>query len=145
MYIIHWEQQKSRRKVKNVKVHIELDEHRILLAVRGGNMTALRRAGAYIRKSARNQVSQSQKASMPGTPPNTRRGLLKQSLLFGVEKQRPSVVIGPAESFIGTAMTAHEFGGIYRKRRYPRRPLMKPTLEKTLPKLPALWENSVKK
>ena len=52
---------------------------------------------------------------MPGTPPNTRRGLLKHSLLFGVEKQRPSVVIGPAESFIGTAMTAHEFGGIYRK------------------------------
>ena len=48
---------------------------------------------------------------MPGTPPNTRRGLLKQSLLFGVEKQRQSVVIGPAESFIGTAMTAHEFGG----------------------------------
>ena len=82
---------------------------------------------------------------MPGTPPNTRRGLLKQSLLFGVEKQRQSVVIGPAESFIGTAMTAHEFGGIYRTRRYPRRPLMKPTLEKTLPKLPALWENSVKK
>ena len=101
---------------------------------------------------------------MPGTPPNTRRGLLKQSLLFGVEKQRQSVVIGPAESFIGTAMTAHEFGGIYRaesfigtamtahefggiyrKRRYPKRPLMKPTLEKTLPKLPALWENSVKK
>ena len=65
---------------------------------------------------------------MPGTPPNTRRGLLKQSLLF-----------------IGTAMTAHEFGGIYRKRHYPKRPLMGPTLEKTLPKLPALWENSVKK
>ena len=82
---------------------------------------------------------------MPGTPPNTRRGLLKQSLLFGVEKQRQSVVIGPAESFIGPAMTAHEFGGIYRKRRYPKRPLMKPTLEKALPKLPALWENSVKK
>ena len=133
MYIIHWEQQKSRRKAKNVKVHIELDEHRILLAVQGGNITALRRAGAYIRKSARNRVSQSQalrragayirksarnrvsqsqKASMPGTPPNTRRGLLKHSLLFGVEKQRQSVVIGPAESFIGTAMTAHEFGGI---------------------------------
>ena len=71
--------------------------------------------------------------------------VLKQSLLFGVEKQRQSVVIGPAESFIGTAMTAHEFGGIYRKRRYPKRPLMRPTLEKTLPKLPALWENSVKK
>ena len=116
-----------------------------MLAVQSGNITALRRAGAYIRKSARNRVSQSPKASMPGTPPNTRRGLLKHSLLFGVEKQRQSVVIGPAESFIGTAMVAHEFGGRYKRQRYPKRALMGPTLEKALPKLPALWENSVKK
>jgi len=32
----------------------------------------------------------------------------------------------------------------YRKRRYPKRPLMGPTLEITAPKLPAFWENTVK-
>ena len=127
-----------------MKVQIEFDEKRILIAVKSGNITALRRAGAYIRKTARNKVSQSQKSSTPGTPPNTRRGLLKQSLLFGVEKQHQSVVIGPAEKFIGTAMKAHEFGGIYRKRRYPKRPLMGPTLQLTASKLPSLWEKSVK-
>ena len=87
-----------------MKVHLEFDESRILIAVKSGNITALRRSGAYIRKAARNRVTQSSNASAPGTPPNTRRGLLKQSLLFGVEKQRQSVVVGPAEKFIGTAI-----------------------------------------
>ena len=64
-----------------MKVHIEFDENRILIAVKSGNIAALRRAGAYVRKSARNKVSQSPKASAPGTPPNTRSGLLKKSLL----------------------------------------------------------------
>lgn len=127
-----------------MKCRIEFDERRILVAVQRGGNAALRRAGAYIRKAARNKVSASDKASAPGTPPHTRVGLLKNSLLFGVEKKRQSVVIGPAESMIGTAMTAHEFGGRYRKRRYPRRPLMKPTLEKTTSRLPSLWEKAVK-
>lgn len=124
-----------------MKCRIEFDDRRILVAVRSGNNIALRRAGAYIRKAARNRVTTSEKASAPGSPPNTRQGLLKQSLLFGVDNRRESVVIGPAESIIGTAMVAHEFGGTYRKRRYPKRPLMGPTLEKTATKLPALWEN----
>ena len=92
----------------------------------------------------RQEVTSSDKASAPGSPPHTRQGLLKQSLLFGVDSRRESVVIGPAESIIGTAMVAHEYGGTYRKRRYPKRPLMGPTLEKTANKLPALWEKSVK-
>ena len=127
-----------------MKVRIEFDERRILVAVQNGNNVALRRAGAYIRKAARNRISTSDKASPPGTPPHTRRGRLKNSLLFGVEKKRRTVVIGPAESIMGTAMAAHEFGGNYRKRRYPKRPLMGSTLERTMPRLPPLWENSVK-
>ncbi|OQA81986.1 MAG: hypothetical protein BWY31_03484 [Lentisphaerae bacterium ADurb.Bin242] len=127
-----------------MKCRVEFNERRVLIAVQNGNNVALRRAGAYIRKAARNQVFAFDRASIPGTPPHTRRGLLKNSLLFGVEKRAQSVVIGPAESFIGTAMVAHEFGGLYRKRRYPKRRLMGPTLEKTASKLPSLWEKSVK-
>ena len=127
-----------------MKCRIEFDDRRILVAVRSGNNIALRRAGAYIRKAARNRVTTSEKASAPGSPPNTRQGLLKQSLLFGVDSRRESVVIGPAENIIGTAMVAHEFGGRFRKRRYPKRPLMGPTLQKTATKLPDLWEKSVK-
>ena len=127
-----------------MKCRIEFDDRRIFAAVQNGNNIALRRAGAYIRKAARNRITTSEKASAPGNPPNTRQGLLKLSLLFGVEKRRESVVIGPAESIIGTAMVAHEFGGRYRKRRYPKRPLMGQTLQRTATKLPDLWEKSVK-
>ena len=94
-----------------MKCSIEFDERRIFIAVRSGNNIAFRRAGAYIRKAARNRVTASGKASLPGSPPHTRQGLLKQSLLFGVDSRRESVVIGPAESIIGTAMVAHEYGG----------------------------------
>jgi len=127
-----------------MKCRIEFDDRGIFAAVQNGNNLALRRAGAYIRKAARNRITTSGKASAPGSPPHTRQGVLKQALLFGVEKRRESVVIGPAESIIGTAMVAHEFGGRYRKRRYPKRPLMGPTLQRTATKLPDLWEKSVK-
>ena len=127
-----------------MKCRIEFEEKRILLLVEGGNNKALRRAGAYIRKAAQNKVTTSDRSSAPGSPPHTRRGLLKNAILFGTEKRKQSVVIGPTESIIGTAMSAHEFGGKYRKRRYPKRPLMGPTLQKTASHLPKLWENSVK-
>ncbi len=128
-----------------MKVRIDFDERRILISTQKVNLTGLRRSGAYIRKAARNKVSQSKVSAPPGSPPHTRRGLLKNALLFGVEKSRLSVVVGPAESLIGTAMYAHEFGGRYKKQRYPKRPLMVPTLKATRSQLPKLWENSVKK
>lgn len=127
-----------------MNVKIEFDERRILIAIESGNLTALRRSGAYIRKAARNKITSSRHSSSPGSPPNTRRGLLKTSLLFGVEKHIQTVVIGPAKSLIGTAMYAHEYGGRYKKQRYPKRPLMAPTLIATASKLPNLWKNAVK-
>lgn len=129
---------------ESVKIRIEFNEEKVLHAVRNGGNKALTRAGAYVRKAARNAVSRSKNSSSPGSPPHTRKGLLKRSILFGVEKQRQKVVIGPAYQFIGIAMTAHEFGGKFRRRKYPKRPLMGPTLIKTAPQLPKLWEDSVK-
>ena len=129
----------------SVKMRFELDSRRLLGIVNKANYKALRSAGAYVRKTAQNAVFKSKRASKEGTPPHTRRGLLKRSILFGVDKSRMSVVIGPAKKFIGVSMTAHEFGGMYRRRRYPKRPLMGPTLNKTAPQLPKLWEDAVKK
>jgi len=126
------------------KVRVEFDDDAVKSAVQKCGVKALRSAGAYTRKAARNAVAKSKHSSTPGTSPNTRRGLLKRSILFGVEKHRMAVVIGPAESLIGISMTAHEFGGMYRRRKYPKRPLMGPALEKVAPQLPKLWANSVK-
>ena len=126
------------------KVRVEFDAEAVKKAVKNGGVKALRSAGAYTRKAARNKVFKSRNSSATGSPPHTRRGLLKRSILFGVEKHRMAVVIGPAKSFIGISMTAHEFGGMYRRRKYPKRPLMSPTLVKVAPQLPKLWADSVK-
>ncbi len=130
--------------MNEAKVRVEFDDDAVKTAVQKSGVKSLRSAGAYTRKAARNAVSRSKKSSPAGTPPHTRRGLLKRSILFGVDKNRMTVVIGPAKSFIGISMTAHEFGGMYRRRKYPKRPLMGPTLVKVAPQLPKLWADSVK-
>lgn len=126
-----------------MKVRIEFHSDRIIAASRRGALKTLRRTGAYVRKVAQNKVSKSAGASTPGAPPHTRRGQLKKSILFGVDDRALTVVIGPAFSLIGTSMTAHEFGGKYKKQTYPERPLMGPTLEESAPKMPKLWEDSL--
>ena len=128
----------------DAKVRVEFDSNAVRNAVRRGGVKSLRQAGAYVRKAARHAVKKSSRASAAGTPPHTRRGLLKNSILFGVEKHRMAVVIGPAYEFVGISMTAHEFGGMYRRRRYPKRALMGPTLQKTAPNISKMWADSVK-
>ena len=127
-----------------IRMRLEFESGNVLDASGRGAAAALRRTGAYVRKAARNKISKSSKASAPGSPPHTRRGLVKRSVLFGVEKQERRVVIGPAFSLIADVMTAHEYGGRFRKREYPRRPLMGPTLEETGKHLPKFWEESLK-
>jgi hypothetical protein len=69
-------------------------------------------------------VLRSERSSSPGAPPHSRKGLLKRSILFGLDRTYQSVLIGPAYNSMGTAMTAHEYGGRFRGRRYPKRPLI---------------------
>ena len=127
-----------------IGVRLDFGDEPLLGAVKYANKKALRSVGAYVRRVAVNSVRKSRKSSAAGTPPNTRRGLLKHSILFGVEGDGESVVIGPAKSFIGISMTAHEFGGMYRGRKYPKRQLMGPTLMKSAPELPKLWRDAIR-
>ena len=78
---------------------------------------ALRRMGAYVRRAAQHKVRSSEKPSPPGTPPHSKTGALKRGILFGVEKRRQSVLIGPGFRFVGESMSPHEFGGKYRRER----------------------------
>lgn len=123
---------------------IEFDEKLLLAKVAKASIDVLRRMGAYVRKVARSKVKISPEASPPGTPPNSRNGLLKRAILFGVEKRKQSVVIGPSEAIIGTAQSAHEFGGAYKNERYPKRPLMGPSLKESVPHLTKFWQDAVK-
>ena len=123
---------------------VEFDEDGLVARVAKASLAVLRRMGAYVRRAAQHKVRSSEKPSPPGTPPHSKTGALKRGILFGVEKRRQSVAIGPSERFVGESMSAHEFGGRYRKERYPKRPLMGPTLKESAPRLSRLWEDAVK-
>ena len=126
-----------------MKARLSFDARGLAAAVLRGSFAALSRAGAYVRRAARHKVKTNDHPSPPGSPPHSRAGLLKRSILFGLDKPARTVVIGPAESVIGNAMAAHEFGGRYKRERYPARPLMGPTLTSTAPKLAQFWRDSV--
>jgi phage gpG-like protein len=92
----------------------------------------LRKHGLSRKKSAR--------PSPPGQPPKS-AGRLRKSILYAV--QSDSVIIGPTANVIGQVGAVHEFGERFRDAKYPARPYMGPALEKTKPKLAAMWRDSV--
>ena len=117
---------------------------KVVAAARKASIQSLGHAGAAIRLAARRSIKRSPTASAPGRPPHTRRGLLKNAILYAVEPRQQSVVIGPDVGFVGTSASAHEFGGRYRKEHYPRRSFMGPALEAVRERLPRHWAASVR-
>lgn len=100
-------------------------------------------AGASIRKEAIASIEKATEPSPAGSPPTTRRGLLRRAIRYAVEPGNESVVIGPRFSVIGTAGEPHEHGDQYKGGDYPARPFMGPALEKNLGRLAASWEGAV--
>lgn len=127
-----------------MRSEVEFDADGLVARVARASVDILRRMGAYVRTVARRKVRTSDRPSTPGTPPHSRTGALKRGILFGVEKRQTSVVVGPSERFVGTSMAAHEFGGAYKRERYPRRPLMGPALKESAPRLAWMWQDAVK-
>ena len=127
-----------------MKAEIDFDADSLAARVARASLDVLKRMGAYVRKVAQSKVRTSPKASQLGTPPHSRRGLLKRAILFGLEKRERRVLIGPGFRFVGTSASAHEFGGGYKGDRYPRRPLMGPSLKESAPHLARLWQDAVK-
>ena len=123
---------------------VEFDADGLVARAAKASVDVLRRMGAYIRRAAQSKVRQSRNPSQPGEPPHTRRGALKRGILFGVDRRTNSIVVGPSVRFVGTSMQAPEFGGGYKRERYPKRPLMGPSLRESAPHLAKMWENAVK-
>jgi hypothetical protein len=127
-----------------MRARTKFDKQKVLVKTREANITSLGHAGAALRLTARRSIRTRKKASAPGTPPHTRRGQLKRAIAYAVDKQRGVVAIGPERDGVGTSGSAHEFGGRYRRERYPKRPYMGPALEKLQDRLPDFWANSVR-
>lgn len=128
----------------SAKVKTKFDARKVVKAARAGSITSLGHAGAAIRLAARHSIRKGKKASQAGTPPNTRKGRLRNAIKYAVSKSPPSAVIGPDAEVAGTSGKAHEFGGRYKKEHYDKRAFMGPALEKTKDRLPAFWAGSVK-
>ena len=120
---------------------------RVMSKVERANIRSLFRAAGLIRTTALRSIRKRKKdgaPSPPGQPPRTRRGRLREAILFAVDRRRQSAVIGPDRRIVGTSGAAHEFGGIFRGERFDRRAFMGPALIKTKDRLPKMWAGSVR-
>jgi len=126
------------------KVRSCFDSRKVINAAQRSNFKNLAHASAAIRLTARRSIRRARKQSFAGSPPHTRKGQLKRAILYAVEKQKATSVTGPAYEMAGTSGSAHEFGGRYKKQRYPRRAFMGPALQENLPRLPKMWAGSVR-
>ncbi len=126
-----------------MRCEVEFDGDGLVARIARASRDILRRAGAYVRRVAQRKVATSPKPSQPGSPPHSRKGLLKRSILFGSDGDS-SVLVGPGFNLVGPSMSAHEFGGKYRRERYPKRPLMGPSLKESAPHLAEMWKDAVK-
>ena len=127
-----------------MKVQTRMDVQKVLRSVKRANIESLGHAGAAIRLTARRSIRRSPNPSASGTPPHTRRGLLRRAIIYAVDKYRQMVVIGPAYGMVGLSATPHEFGGKYKREHYNKRPLMGPALDKTKDRLPRHWAGSIR-
>lgn len=130
-----------------LKCRAKLDVKKIRRRVDQGNFRSLAHAAATIRLVARRSIRQRKdpKLHSPiGSPPFTHTKRLRNAIMYAVDRFRTRAVIGPAKRIVGTSGAAHEFGGEYKGRRYPKRPFMGPALMKVRHRLPRKWRNSVR-
>ncbi|MEL6396595.1 MAG: hypothetical protein AAFQ71_11425 [Planctomycetota bacterium] len=116
-----------RMKVSNPVLLIDRMERRRERATR----RAMFKVGANLRTTASRSIRvRKTAASKPGKPPHTRGNRrLRKSIMFAVDRNGRSVIVGPTKAGVGLAGEAHERGERFRGRNYPRRPYMAPALE----------------
>ena len=101
--------------MNNATVRIVDTTSNVRRAMRRAAFKNLGHAGASLRIAAQRLIRTRQTYSEPGSPPNTRKGALRRSILYGVEGDH-TVVIGPAAHLISDVARVHEHGGTQRPR-----------------------------
>jgi hypothetical protein len=130
------------------------DRQKVLSQVSRAERKVLSKFGAYVRQDARQRIRRRKRPSQPFESPTNQTGLLKRHIYFVFDPDRRSVVIGPIWLNRGSGAPATlEYGGettvatpdgkSVRVAIAPR-PYMGPAFRQELPKLPALWRDSVR-
>lgn len=129
------------------------DRQKVQSAVSRAERRVLSKFGSFVRQDSKQRIRRRKRSSSPGESPTNRTGLLKRHIYFVFSPETRSVVIGPVLLNRSTgAPETLEHGGettIETKRRQlirveiEARPFMGPAFQQELPKLPALWRDSV--
>ncbi len=128
------------------KLTIIDESPRVIAAVDKANYRNLGHAAASIRKAAMALIQRSPRASKPGEPPHTRKGLLRRAYRYAIERrgtEEEVAFVGPLHSVVGPAALPHEFGGFYKGARFPARPTVGPALEANLDRFANQWRGSL--
>ena len=99
-------------------------------------------AASTVRLIAKRSIRSSKKKSAVGTPPHTHTKKLPRSIIYYADKKTMWAIVGTSVNIVGEAGQAHEFGGLYKRTRYDKRPFMLPALEKVAPRLPSEWASN---
>jgi hypothetical protein len=129
------------------------DRQKVQSAVSRAERRVLSKFGAHVRQDAKQRIRRRKRPSRPGESPTNQTGLLKRHIYFVFDPDRRLVVIGPILLNRSTGAPATlEHGGqteiATRRRKRVRveiesRPYMGPAFQQELPKLSALWRDSV--
>ena len=130
------------------------DRQKVLSKVSRAERRVLTRFGAYVRQDARQRIRRRKRPSQPEESPTNQTGLLKRHIYFLFDPDRRSVVIGPIRLSTGSdAPATLEYGGqavVETSAGQPvrvaieERPYMGPAFRQELPKVPAMWRDSVR-
>lgn len=131
-----------------------MDRKAVQSAADRATLRVFSRFGAYVRTRSRQSIRKRKRSSRAGEPPSSHTGILKRFIFFVYDRQKRSVIIGPARlaGKIGSSPEALEYGGKSQavrlgKRRsifIDERPYMHPAFEAEKPKLPSMWRDSIK-
>ena len=130
------------------------DRQKVLSKVSRAERRVLSRFGAYVRQDAKQRIRRRKRPSQPEESPTNQTGLLKRHIYFLFDPDRRSVVIGPTRLSTGSDVPATlEYGGqtvVETSDGQPvrvaieERPYMGPAFRQELPKVPAMWRDSVR-
>ena len=145
--------------VKFSRVKVKFDKPKIIRVMNQASDEAIRTVAIKIMDNAKDSLVphdgtkivdingrkiEVPRPSSPGRPPHT-KGLLKEAIDFEQSFSGESAIIGPKSEVVSNVGGAHEFGGPFRGRQYPKRPFMGPALDVEVKNnLPKAWENSIR-
>lgn len=87
------------------------DAPAVLKATDRKRRAGLSKMGAFVRRRAKSSIRKRKKVSLPGQPPSSHVGTLKNLIFFSYDARTDSVVVGPVPFGPGVAPKALEYGG----------------------------------